>query len=331
MPTSGGIVAELGRATNIARKSVKIMSGLLEQARLGEVVETADLVPLVNEIAASVARDRSALSSVLRPMSKDEHNATHAVAVAALMINLARELGFEEAQVREAGIAGLLHDVGKMAVPLAILNKPGPLTEAEDALMRTHPERGHALLFRSGTVPDAALDVCLHHHEKMDGSGYPFGLRGEDMSLLARMGAICDVYDAVTSHRPYKAPWDAADAIEKMASWKGHFDDGLFEAFIRTVGIYPVGTLLRLQSDRLAIVTGVTRENPARPLVRVIMSARDGQLLRPEDIDLADEADSVVSTENPREWGFDDWERQWCSLARAAKSRLPALSLSAGK
>src|SRR5256885_8926887 len=126
------------------------------------------------------------------------------VAVCALMIVLARQLDLPPHQVRQAGYAGLLHDIGKMAIATSILNKPGRLTDQEFDEMREHPARGLELLKAGGVDDPVVLDVCLHHHEKVDGTGYPHRLRGEDISLLAKMGAVCDVYDAITSDRPYK-------------------------------------------------------------------------------------------------------------------------------
>ena len=100
-------------------------------------------------------------------------------------------------------------------------------------------------------MDDIALDVCLHHHERIDGKGYPEKLNGEQMSLFAKMGAVCDVYDAITSNRPYKKGWTPSESIRKMASWKdGHFDEDVFNNFVKTIGIYPVGSLLKMNSGR---------------------------------------------------------------------------------
>ena len=217
-------------------------------------------LPLVEQISASLARNGSALLGLARLKTKDEYTYMHSVAVCALMVALARQLGLPRT-VQEAGMAGLLHDIGKMAMPLDVLNKPGKLTEDEYAIMRSHPERGHAMLLAALTsVSDAALDVCLHHHEKVDGTGYPHRLAGERISLLARMGAICDVYDAITSNRPYKAAWTPR-SLARMAQWQGHFDTRLLHAFVRAVGIYPLGSLVRLQSGRLGVVIEIIRSS----------------------------------------------------------------------
>jgi putative nucleotidyltransferase with HDIG domain len=327
VPAKCDSAAEMARASKIVRRSRKVMSQLFDQARLGKVVETGKLEDLVSDIAQSVSRNRSALASILRLKTKDEYTYMHSVAVAALMVNLARELGFSDSQVRQAGIAGLLHDVGKMAVADNVLNKAGSLTDEELAEVRTHPERGHALLLQSGDVPAAALDVCLHHHEKIDGTGYPRGLSGEDISLLARMGAICDVYDAITSDRPYKKPWSAAESIGKMRGWKGHFDEKLFEAFVRTVGIYPVGSLVQLVSGRLAVVTDIDRAHPTSPKVRVFLSAQ-GEALAPDDLDLSESGEEIAAAVKPNEWGFENWESFWPALLKAPRTKTVVLPSS---
>ena len=242
---------ELQRASRLLKRSKEQVTSMFNEARLGKAVDPQQCQPLVEQISASLARNGSALLSLARLKTKDEYTYMHSVAVCALMVALARQLDLPEDQVHEAGMAGLLHDIGKMAMPLDVLNKPGKLSDDEYAIMRSHPERGHAMLLAAQTaVSDAVLDVCLHHHEKVDGTGYPHRLAGEEISLLARMGAICDVYDAITSNRPYKTAWDASGSLARMAQWQGHFDTQLLHAFVRTVGIYPLGSLVRLQSAR---------------------------------------------------------------------------------
>ncbi len=229
------------------------------------------------------------------------------------MVSLARQLGLDEDAVSEAGLAGLLHDVGKMVMPTAVLNKPGALTDAEFAVMRSHPERGHALLLAAGSLPASALDVCLHHHEKFDGSGYPFRLAGENISLFARMGAVCDVYDAITSNRPYKKAWNPAESLARMAQWTGHFDTQIFHAFVRSVGIYPLGSLVRLESGRLGVVIDQHPEKLTEPLVRVFFSAKAKMPIQQLDLDLSrrNANDRIVGREDPAQWGFNNLDDFW--------------------
>lgn len=309
---------EFGRANTIATHAKQVMTELYDQARLGRIVKADTLVPLVEDIAGSLARNRSALTSILRLKSKDEYTYVHSVAVSALMINLGREIGgFDGPTLRNMGVAGLLHDVGKMAMPEAVLGKPGDLTNEEYSIMKTHPERGHALLRRSRDVPDMALDVCLHHHERVNGTGYPERLKGGQITLFSRMGAICDVYDALTSNRPYKVAWGANKALKTMFSWRGHFDTDILTAFIRSVGIYPVGTLVKLRSGHLAFVLDINAADLTKPIVRAFFSITHGAPIPPQDINLLTnaEGDAIVSSEDPDAWDLSDWETRWTALA----------------
>jgi HD-GYP domain-containing protein (c-di-GMP phosphodiesterase class II) len=226
----------------------------------------------------------------------------------------------DENECRAAGLAGLMHDLGKAVMPLDVLNKPGKLTDDEFAVMRSHPERGHALLLEGRGASAEVLDVCLHHHERIDGTGYPHKLAGDAITRVARMGAICDVYDAITSNRPYKRGWDPAESIARMASWKGHFDTALFTSFVKSLGIYPVGSLVRLESGRLAVVT---EQNPAAltaPQVKVFFSTKSNMPVPVLRLDLAAGGDRIVGRESATKWGFTHLDTLWAeqSASRAA-------------
>jgi HD-GYP domain-containing protein (c-di-GMP phosphodiesterase class II) len=169
-------------------------------------------------------------------------------------------------------------------------------------------------------VSDIALDVCLHHHEKMDGSGYPHRLAAEDIGLFARMGAVCDVYDAITSNRPYKRGWDPAESLRKMTEWcKGHFDEAIFHAFVRSLGIYPVGSLVRLQSERIAVVIEQSRSSLLAPVVLAFYSTQHSERFEPVRVDLSDatHGDGIASREDPDTWNFADLDSLWMNSAQA--------------
>ncbi|WP_275672344.1 HD-GYP domain-containing protein [Thermomonas alba] len=304
--------AEIERAREICLSGKQQVMALFGELRLGNSIEPESVLPLVEEMQASVLRNPSALISVARLKTHDDYTYLHSVAVAALMLALARQLGLDPVQTKMAGCGGLMHDLGKAFMPLEILNKPGRLTDEEFAVMKTHPAAGARALQEAGAEA-GVIDIALHHHERMDGRGYPHGLRGEEISLLARMGAICDVYDAVTSVRAYKAPWDPAGAMREMARWEGHFDKRIFNAFVKTVGIYPIGALVRLASEHLAVVAEQSSESLLKPKVRVFYSLRRKEKVLVHTLDLADPAcqDSIVGPENPEKWGFTNLEALW--------------------
>ncbi|MBY0237828.1 MAG: HD-GYP domain-containing protein [Burkholderiaceae bacterium] len=309
------VASEMQRAAALLKKSQEAVQQMFGEARMGKAVTVDSAMPMVQEIAESVLCNSGALIGLARLKTADNYTYMHSVAVCALMIALGKELKLDDDQLRLAGMAGLLHDIGKMCIPLPILNKPGRLTEDEFASVRQHPLQGYQLLASTTDMPAAVLDVCLHHHEKMDGSGYPDRLQGDQISLLARMGAVCDVYDAITSNRPYKRGWCPAESLSRMAEWsRGHFDERVFAAFVRCLGIYPVGTLVRLKSERIGVVV---RQSAAKslikPQVRVFYSARTHSYVRPELVDLALPAatDSIVAREDAATWGLNDVDRYW--------------------
>ncbi|MBX9870753.1 MAG: HD-GYP domain-containing protein [Burkholderiaceae bacterium] len=311
------VAVELERAAQICRQSKQAVITMFQEARMGKTVDATDAQRLVDEISDSVARNASALISLARLKTADDYTYMHSVAVCAMMIALARQLGLDEAQTRSAGVAGLLHDLGKARMPMEVLNKPGKLTEAEFGIMKSHPVEGHQMLLAVGNVDPITLDVCLHHHEKTDGSGYPKGLKGDEISLFAKMGAVCDVYDAITSNRPYKAGWDPAESLRKMAEWaNGHFDHQVFQAFVKSLGIYPIGSLVRLGSGRLAVVVEQSSRSLTMPLVKVFYSTRSDLRIPPELIDLSAPGcnDKIAGREDPARWKFPDLDELWSGL-----------------
>ncbi len=300
---------ETERARAIVGRSKRAVMKMFGEIRMGHAVELENIAPLVEEISASIARNPSALIDIARLKTKDEYTYMHSVAVCALMINLARTLEMDEALIRDIGLAGLLHDVGKMAVPDPVLNKPGKLTDEEFAIVREHPARGYDLVVNSPDAPAIAADVVLHHHEKFDGTGYPHGLKGEEISLYARMGAVCDVYDAITSNRPYKEGWAPAESIARMLEWDGHFDPRILDAFVRSIGIYPVGTLVRLRSNRLGIVVAENRREPTHPKVKAFYAIHDRALIKPQMVAISHSLrdDAIIRREAAEHWNLGDW------------------------
>ncbi|HEY0586781.1 MAG TPA: HD-GYP domain-containing protein [Pseudoduganella sp.] len=301
--------AALREFAQLRQRAGESTARIFSELRLGRAIDNAECQALVTEIADATSKDCDAALALLRLKRKDEYTHLHSVAVCALMINLARQLDLPPAERQQAGMAGLLHDIGKVAIPLEILNKPGGLSDEEFAVVRSHPQASYEMLEKAG-IDSAVRNACLLHHEKIDGSGYPKRLSGALIPLLARMCAICDVYDAITSNRPYKEGWDPAESISRMLAWKGHFDAAMLGKFVHSVGIYPAGALVRLRSGALAVVLRQNRQNLTKPLVFAMFDPASGTEMARE-IDLLDVADSVAGLEDRQAWPGLDVDRIW--------------------
>ena len=311
------LAGEVRRAAALCAKAKGAITSMFSEARMGKAVSAESMEPLVEEISSSVARNPGALISLARLKTQDDYTFMHSVAVCGLMIALGRQLGLNEDEIREAGMAGLVHDLGKAMVSLDILNKPGKLTDAEFNEMKAHPRYGYDMLLEGRGVGEIPLDVALHHHEKVDGSGYPDRLDAETITLFAKMGAVCDVYDAITSDRPYKAGWDPAVAIRKMNEWsKGHFDARVFQAFVKSVGIYPVGSLVLLESGLLGVIVEVAPESLLTPQVKAFYCTRRKSRITPKVLDLArmKGSERIKRWEDPGHWNFPDLTELWSGL-----------------
>ena len=300
--------AELQRAANVRRQASGLVRTVMQDARLGKAVEFDKVGPVVQSVTESILRNSGALLSLLHIKNKDDYTFLHSVSVCALLVAFCRSRGMDEELIYQAGIGGLLHDTGKALVPDAILNKQGRLTDEEFEIVRRHPRDGHDILLRSPEIGAIPLDITLHHHERRDGSGYPDRQAEGAISELAQMAAIVDVYDAITSDRCYHKGIPPAEALRKIYEWsKHHFDPALVQEFMRCVGIYPVGTLVLLESGRLGVVVEPHESSLLTPKVNVFFHAKKQVYIRPETVDLSRAAgfgggDRIVRHESAAKW-----------------------------
>ena len=304
---------ELSKAIKVYAQSKQAMRSMFDDVRMGRAVDVESAKTIVNQISESVMNNSGALISVVRLKKADEYTYMHSVAVSALMIALADAAGLNIDETKEAGLAGLLHDVGKAKIPSEITNKAGALTDEEYQLMKSHPEEGYKILQEHYSVSEPVLDVCLHHHEKIDGSGYPHGLVSEKIKKITKIASICDVYDAITSNRPYKKGWNPAEAIRRMSQWTGHFDQSLFQMFVKIIGIYPIGSFVKLQSGKMGVVYEQNSESLLTPSVKVIFCAKTLRFVPPKIYDLSDKStdDHIIGPEDPKQWGISNTQRYW--------------------
>ena len=302
---------EIVRARLLKDQALHLVRDLMQDARLGKIIELERAQPVVQEIVASITRNSSALLALLQIRNKDDYTFLHSVGVCALLAAFCHSLGMQPKLTYQAALGGLLHDIGKSLVPDAILNKPGRLTEAEFDVIKQHPQEGHAILSAIQGIGSVPLDITLRHHERLDGNGYPGRLRSDAISELAQMAAIVDVYDAITAERCYHQAMSPASALGKLHEWsKTQYSARLVQALIRCLGIYPSGSLVLLQSGRLGVVTQQHEKNLLNPTVNVFFSTRSNTYIPPQTVDLSKSCGSgvrekILRAEPPERWGVD--------------------------
>jgi cyclic di-GMP phosphodiesterase len=301
-PARVPLKAEVLRAKGLIKEAKETTHRLMDDIKLGKQIDLPQVENIVEKLTESVLRNQDALISLVRIKEKDEYTYMHSLAVSALCISFAQHLGFEAAEVKQIGIGGLLHDVGKVKIPHAILNKPGPLTEKEFHVMKTHVERGSCILRETTGIEDSSIDVTAHHHERLDGTGYPQGLRGDQISVFGQVAAIIDIYDALTAERCYKTSMPPTEALKKIFEWsEDYLNRGLVEQFIAHVGIYPVGTLVGLRSGRVAVVIAHGEKGLLYPVVRVVYDKERRCFVEPFELDLSRDlgSDEILGCESP--------------------------------
>ena len=264
-------LAALRRSRKTYDKTRTYIDTALEDVRLGRSVDTKQAKLLVSDLAENIVRSPNAVVWLTHLKNRDEYTSIHCINVCILAISFGRCLGLGKVDINELGLGALLHDLGKMKIPLEILNKPAKLTPEEYEQMKQHPTYGYDLIKKHDDIPLASLDVILHHHERRNGQGYPDQLLEFNIPLLTQIAAIVDVYDAITSNRCYHdgiAPYDALNDIYRWA--KTDFDLQLVEKFIKCLGIYPIGSLVVLSTNETAVVISASDKTRLRPIVMLI-------------------------------------------------------------
>jgi len=308
-PTSFEEEVSVARAT--MSEATGVVASLMHSIRAGRQFALSEAERVVSHMADSIFRNPSALMGLTRIRRVDHYTFEHSVSVAVFMLSFGRELNLDRQVVRDIGIGGLLHDIGKTRIPIEILNKPGRLTEEEYAIMKEHVAYGRRLVAGRQNLSPTSLAVLGEHHERFDGSGYPEGLKGEEISLYGQMAAIVDVYDAVTTDRSYHQGEPPTQVLKLLLGLgRNHFKLPLVHHFIRCVGIYPVGSLVQLHNGLLALVTEQGRRDLMHPKVRVIYDIRARSRVPPEAVDLATPPDRdgyrIVGTASEQYWGIRD-------------------------
>lgn len=291
--------SNLHQAAETFRKTSGGVIRFFNDMRLGKSIATEDAKAVVSELVSSISSNTNTALWLTNLRSQHEAAASHCLNTSILALAFARHLGYSRDQLEIVGIGALLHDLGIARVPGKILNKPGNLTEEEYEVVKKHPRDGHNVLRLTKAIPDAAMDIILHHHERVDGRGYPDGLKDEDISEAVRVVAIADMYDSMTTERVYRkasAPQDALTAMHKRA--EQDFGKRLVEEFIRCVGIYPIGSLVLLNTGALGVVVSSNPDARLRPLILLVRDEQ-GREARPRKlIDLA----TMAPKHGTQEW-----------------------------
>ena len=286
---SSDFVQELPRAVALRRDARAQLDQLLADARRGATLDLAGARAVVEGLTESIVRNPNALTGLTQLKRRDEYTAIHCLNVCIIALGFARHLNLEEEAMLELGTGALLHDIGKMRLPPQLLDKPGRLTAEEFDRVKRHPAAGVDVVQASGGLPPSAMDILFSHHERINSSGYPRGVSARTVSLFAKMVALADYFDAVTSHRPYSEGLGPSSALHDLYNVRGtQFDALLVDEFIQYLGVYPVGSVVELQSGEVGIVSSVNRQRRLKPVLTLILDAQKRPLAKPRVVDLAD-------------------------------------------
>ncbi|MBL3555984.1 MULTISPECIES: HD-GYP domain-containing protein [Marinobacter] len=285
-----------------------LVGNLMNNVKIGAAIDIAPIHQLADELQSSIFRNANALSCLGRIRAKDNYLLEHSVNLSVLMSLFGNYRKLPADALHQTIVGALLHDIGKILTPDEILHKPGRLTPEEFEVMKAHARHSRDILTATEGIGELAIMTAAEHHERLDGSGYPEGLKGDEISEYGRMVAITDVYDAITSDRVYHKGMTPTQGLKKLLEWSnGHLDPALVKEFIRCVGLYPIGSLVLLESGRLGVVVETNEDDQRLPVVRVMYNTRFRLPITVESIDLAKPGtqDRIVRSVDPEEYRID--------------------------
>ncbi len=288
-PPTVPFTEELPVAKQVYNAAKLIIQQAMEDVRMGRALNMEAVSEVVGGMADSILRSPDALSSLTRLKHFDEYTFFHSVNTSVLALSVGRHLGYARVPLLQLGTGMLLHDIGKTQIPLEILNKPGRYEANEFEIMKQHVMRGAEILSHTTGLTDMFLMPTLEHHERVDGTGYPYQRPKTDLSQFGLIAAIVDIYDAVTSDRCYhkgKTPHDTLQILYQLGS-QGHVDGELVQQFVQVVGVYPVGSCVLLSTGEKAIVKQINHHAPIQPVVVLLTNNNAHPLSTPVDLDLA--------------------------------------------
>ncbi|GGF64329.1 HD-GYP domain-containing protein [Alteromonas lipolytica] len=307
--TSGpqvSLEAELVKAENLYQQGITLQKSLYDAVHAGTPFD--DFVPaeFARALVSSLDRNPDALLLLSRIREKDTYLLEHSLNVGILSAHFARFLGMSQPEIEATAYTGLLHDLGKIKIPDEILHKPGRLTDNEMNVMKQHVQHGVDFL-AAMKIDSALIKVVSEHHERLDGLGYPYQLKDDEISYNGRILAITDMYDALTADRCYKAGMPSQKALQiLMKDSETKLDATLLRQFIKCMGIYPMGSLVELSNQRVAMVMHQNEQQPLRPLVKTFYSISGGHYIPPRDVDLSKDTQlKILRAVTPAEYNID--------------------------
>jgi len=312
LPNSGikdraKITAEIKEAKAIFNESKNIQKELFAQALSGMTINLGPVIEVTNKSVDAIFNNPDSLACMINIREKDEYLLEHSVAVAVYITIFGHYLEMSKEVVQHLSVGAFLHDIGKIKIPDNVLNKPGKLSDEEFSIMKTHANHSIDIINKTPGINKLSLEVAALHHEKLNGEGYPFQVKGKDISKYGRMIAICDIFDALTANRVYKEGFthNKAFSILRELAKNNHLDSALVDQFIQCIGVFPIGSLVQLESKKLAIVEKRNDNNPIKPNVRSFYSVSLNQYLDTQDIDLTDNDDFIVKSVRAEEFDLD--------------------------
>ncbi len=286
---------ELEDARSIQDEAIPVIKDFMSQASNGSIDDVDAAKAIVEKVVSSIFRNQDSMLSLIRVKNEEQYTIGHSLNVAVMAIAIGRQMGFSKEKVKLLGLSAIFHDVGRVLVPEALLKKSGPLTDEEFSAVKKHTSLGSELLGKCSALPEEVAKVAAEHHERYDARGYELGLEGRDIALFARVVAIADVYDAATTNLPYGETLKQADAVKFIYDRGGkQFDKRILEKFLKCLGVYPIGSFVRLSTGQAALVRGQNRSNLLRPKVLVLFDKEGLRYHRTFDFDLLQEEDKHV-------------------------------------
>jgi len=313
LPTDPEFKNHMKHALRVHSSTKTFIDKIMSDIQRGKDVDVVEAKSLVSNLTKNIMESPMALIWLTQLKNRDEYTATHSLNVCILSLFFGRSLGLNVQQLNELGIGALLHDVGKLRVPLDILNKPDRLTNDEFEVMKKHTLFGYDLLKNKNELSQEALDILQQHHERVDGHGYPYGLESQSIGLYSKIVKIVDVYDAVTSKRAYQndiSPYQALNCI--YSDRNGAFDEELVQQFLKHMGIYPIGCTIELSTGEVGVVTSINEKRHLTPTLLLVLDNQKQPLKQHKYLNLASECwgndknrSRIEKVVNPEEYNLD--------------------------